>query len=247
MVNIPQEEMALNRLNDGQSSTFYIQILDKLRTWISRGYLQDGEELPSERELASMFGVSRQPVNQAIKTLEYLGVVQSYRGRGVVVKNIDIQQLMRYTDFIQLDSTHGLSDLHETRVAIEIQAAKLAALRRSPEDLGRLEASLMAMDKSIVKKKFVPDTSIQFHSAIILASHNFIFKDINILLGRLLGATRHGSLRDEVQQLMALEQHRNIFEAIRSQDEEAAGEHMRRHLSEFGHSSSEASAGPADN
>lgn len=236
MVNIPQDEMALNRLNDGQSNTFYIQILDKIRTWISKGYLKEGEELPSERELASMFGVSRQPVNQAIKTLEYLGVVQSYRGRGVVVKNFDIQQLMRYTDLIQLDTIHGLSDLHEAREAIEIQSAKLAALRRLPEDLERLEDSLTAMDKSIAKKKFVPGTSVQFHSAIILASHNVIFKDINLLLGRLLGATRPESLRDEEQQRLALEQHRKIYEAIRSQDEISASEHMRKHLSEVWHS-----------
>lgn len=236
MVNIPQDEIALNKLNDGRSNSFHIQILDKIRTWIRKGYLQEGEELPSERELASMFGVSRQPVNQAIKTLEYLGVVQSYRGRGVVIKNLDLQQLMRYTDFIQLDSRHGLSDLQEAREAIEIQSAKLAALRRLPEDLQRIEDTLTAMEKSIAKKKFVPETSVQFHSAVILASHNNIFKDINMLLSKLLGATRPGALRDEKQQRLALEQHHKIYEAIRNQDEEAASEHMHKHLCEVWHS-----------
>ncbi len=239
MVNIPPEETALNTLGGGQSASFYIQILDKIRDWIRRGVIREGEELPSERELAELFGVSRQPVNQAIKTLEYLGVVQSYRGRGVVVKNIDLEQVLRQTEFIQLDSKQGRSDLHETREALEVQAAKLAAVRRTPGDLERLEEALQAMRESIRRKNYAPATSVNFHTAIVMASHNMILRDLNLLLSRLLGETRSESLRNKAHQDLLLRQHQLIFEAIRDQDAEAAGARMEDHLNEVWHSLSE--------
>lgn len=239
MVDIPPEEAVLNTLGGGQSASFYFQIMDKIRGWIRRGLIREGEELPSERELAELFGVSRQPVGQALKTLEYLGVVRSYRGRGMVVKNIDLEQVLRHTEFIQLDSEQGRSDLHETREALEVQAAKLAAARRTPEDLERLAAALKAMEDSIRHKKYVPETSVQFHTAIVLASHNLILRDLDLLLGRLLGETRPESLRNETQRALSLRQHQLIFEAIRDQDQDAAGARMLEHLGEVWHSLSE--------
>jgi len=236
MVNIPLEEIALNKLNNGQSGYFHLQILDKIRTWINKGYLKEGEELPSERELAAMFGVSRQPVNQAIKTLEYLGIVKSFRGQGVVVKKFDIQQLMCYTDFIKLDPERGLADLHEAREVIEIQAAKLAALRRLPEDLERIQAAMQAMEEGLAKKNFTPSDSVKFHDEVILASHNGIFKDINFLLSRIFGLTRSESLKNDAQRKRAIQQHRLIYQAIFEQDAGAAGEHMHTHLNEVWHS-----------
>ncbi len=83
-MGIPPEEQELNKLMDKSSEVLYAQIVERIRVWIIKGYLKEGDTLPSERELAQMFDVSRMPVSQALKILEFLGVVQHIRGKAFV-------------------------------------------------------------------------------------------------------------------------------------------------------------------
>ena len=73
------------------SGRFYEYVIDNIRQMIADGELQAGQKLPSERELAEKFNVSRVPIREALMILEYMGVLDSSPGDGTYVKNTSAQ------------------------------------------------------------------------------------------------------------------------------------------------------------
>jgi GntR family transcriptional regulator, transcriptional repressor for pyruvate dehydrogenase complex len=230
---IPLEDQELNKLMDKTSETLYTQIVERIRMWLIKGYLKEGDTLPSERELAQMFDVSRMPVSQALKILEFLGVVQHVRGKGVCVKKINIHHILNNIGFLILDPQRGLHDLYEAREAIEIQAARLAAQRRTQEELDVMEDALLEMERNIVMKKDVKDASLRFHSALIVAAGNDVLIKVNEFLMELLKYSRQESLKEVSRQDVALTYHKRIFQAIKNYDGEIASIAMQEHLREL--------------
>lgn len=80
---------------DRNNKTLYGQIADILRERIMSGEFKPGDILPSERELAEEMQVSRIPVREAMKSLEYLGVVKQIRGKGVLVQTADLSNILK--------------------------------------------------------------------------------------------------------------------------------------------------------
>lgn len=232
-MGIPPEEKELNKLMDKSSEMLYTQIVERIRMWIIKGYLKDGDTLPSERDLAQMFDVSRMPVSQALKILEFLGVVQHVRGKGVCVKKIDMHQLLNNIGFLMLDPQRGLLDLFEARRAIEVHAAKLASQRRTKVDLDAMEDALLEMERNIVMQKSVDKASMRFHSALIGAADNEVLVKVNDFLAELLAYSRQKSLKDASRQDSAVTYHKRIFQAILEQNETQAGSAMDEHLREL--------------
>jgi GntR family transcriptional repressor for pyruvate dehydrogenase complex len=227
---LPAEEKELNKLVDKNPEALYTQIIGRIRMWIIKGYLKEGDALPSERALAEMFEVSRMPVSQALRILEFLGVVQHIRGKGVCVKKIDIHHILNNIGFLMLDPQRGLYDLFEAREAIEVHAARLAAERRTIEDLDAMEDALLEMERNIAMKKDVMNASIRFHSALIVASGNDILIKINDFLMELLRYSRQESLKETSQQDIALSHHKGIFQAIKDRNVVQTGIAMQEHI-----------------
>lgn len=220
----------LERVSDNSPDSLYAQIVDRIRQWIRDGQLKEGDQLPSERELAQMFDVSRVPVREALKILEFLGAVQHIRGKGVFVKKINISNVLNNIEFMMIDPIHTLSDLFEAREAIEFQATMLAAQRRTDEDLRAMEAAVDEMEQKIKEGKDVVDASAQFHNAVIAASHNVILMSINESLGNLLKFSRQKSLKDASRWHTSLGYHKEIMQKIKEKDGEGAHRLVREHL-----------------
>ena len=235
----PPEEIRLSKAVDDNSHLLYIQVVEKLRSWILCGYLQEGQFLPSERDLAAMFDVSRMPVAQAIKILEFLGVVQFIRGKGFCIRKIDIHYIIKCLGFLVLSPDNGQADILEARRAIEPQSAQLAALRHTAEDLVEIESTITEMEYKILKGDDVSAVSMKFHSALVAASHNEILIKINDFLSDILSLTRETSLRDKSSQVKSLEQHKKILEALKTRNAKLAGELMLVHLEDISIASEE--------
>ena len=127
MITIPEDCRKLNKGSDENSNVLYIQVLEKIRLWILKGYIKEGEYLPSEREIAALFDVSRMPVTQALKILEFLGVVRFIRGKGFCVKSINLHNIIKCIGFMVMSEENDITDIQEAREGIEVQAASLAA------------------------------------------------------------------------------------------------------------------------
>lgn len=220
---------SLNRLNGAES--LYHQVIDNIRKLVLEGKLKSGEKLPSERDLAEMYGVSRVPVREALKTLEFLGIVQSVRGDGVYIQNIQAKDLLENVEFaVQDNENELLSELFEARSAVEVKAAQLAALRRTDQELEEMLEAVLDMERDLLLKRDPSMSSYKFHLAIVKASHNRVLYRIHDNLSDMLKLSRKKSLGVKGHSEIALDFHKQLLKKIRDKNAEAAGNLMADHL-----------------
>jgi len=220
----------LNKLNMQGEGSLYHQVIDNIRNLVLNGKLRVGDKLPSERELAEMYGVSRVPIREALKTLEFLGIVQSVRGDGVYIQNIQAKNLLENVEFAVQDDSDLLPDLFEARVAIEVKAAQLAALRRNDAELEAMLEAVLDMERDLLLKRDASISSYKFHLAIIKASHNRVLYRIHDNLSDLLKLSRQKSLSVKGHSEVALDFHKQLLNKIREKKAEEAGTLMAEHL-----------------
>lgn len=220
----------LTKISVDDSSLLYKQIFNRIREWLRSGKLKEGDPLPSERELAQMFDVSRVPVREALKVLEFVGIVQQVRGKGVFVKKISANSIIETIDFVMMNPSHTMLELFEVRVGIEIQAAFLAAERRTEKDLAIINLALEATEKQIDGESLSADPALNFHSAIIVASHNSALIEINQFLAEWLRSMRMKYIYPSGRSEKGNIEHRELYELIKAQDRTGSAEMMRAHL-----------------
>lgn len=222
--------MHRERLTEKPSGALYVQIVERIRQWIQNGQLKEGDPLPSERELAQIFTVSRVPVREALKSLEFLGAVQQVRGKGVFVKKINMRQVLENVNFLLPDRALNLHELFEVREAIECQATRLAAVRHTEEDIVAMEDAIDEMARNIARHKDVLETSGRFHSALMDAAHNVVLKRIADFIANMFAYARQQALIDPRDHKIALRYHKEILLSIREGDADRAVTIMQRHL-----------------
>lgn len=206
----------------------YGQILEQI---VSNKLVQ-GERLPSENQIATAFGVSRPVVREALRKLQEDGLAEARRGVGTFVRRRPSEKLIEYAT---ADSVAGLMRAMEARITVENATARMAALRASPKDLTRIDAALQALEASMQARTPSVEADYQFHRAIAAASGNDVFIQ---MLDCARNAIEHGI--DVAQKLTregsqawvntVIREHRQILEAIRAGDSEAAGVSMAYHL-----------------
>ncbi|WP_058909896.1 FadR/GntR family transcriptional regulator [Entomohabitans teleogrylli] len=211
------------------------QILDQLKEKIHDGTYPVGSKLPSENELADAFGVSRVPVREALGMLEISGIVSSRQGGGHTVENHSL--LTEYSPLkMEIASADEVNALLEMREILEKEAASLAATRRSDADLQIIEQALAAFKRTAGKKQLIGhEEDYQFHRAIMLASHNpFLLQILDnmheLYLGALIYSLQH-NLGNDSERQRVIQEHEQIYHAIREGDAQLAGLEMLRHLS----------------
>ncbi len=126
-----------------------------------------GEKLPGETTLAPQLGVGRSTVREAIRQLAGRGVLASRQGAGVFVTALDAPE-----DWDAVLRKAGIAAVIEARIAIETEAAALAAVRRTPADLRSIRRALAdrGAQRSDIESHVDADTA--FHRTIVAASHN---------------------------------------------------------------------------
>lgn len=150
------------------------QAAERLREQISDGHWSVGTKLPGETTLAKELGVGRSTVREALRALAGAGLVQPRQGAGVFVIATEPVE-----DWPTRLRRAAVSDVYEVRMAVEAQAARLAAHRRTPEDVTAMEAALEGRRAASAgdDATFV-DADIAFHAAVVAAAHNPVLTDL---------------------------------------------------------------------
>ncbi|MCL4764999.1 MAG: FadR family transcriptional regulator [Hyphomicrobiaceae bacterium] len=209
------------------------EIAKRLRNEVLKGTLKAGDKLPSEQQLCRMFGVSRPVVREAISRLKYDGVLESFQGRGVFVREDGSGSSFRIDD-PNLNDQRELAHIIELLVAIEGVATGLAAGRRSNRELKAIKAALDAMAIAIEEGRSGVDEDLSFHRAIVEATRNSYFIALvsflesrvrNLIRIARTNTARYEGLAYEVQ-----EEHEAIYRAITARDPDAAKTAAERHL-----------------
>ncbi|MET9145159.1 MULTISPECIES: FCD domain-containing protein [unclassified Streptomyces] len=144
------------------------QAAERLRAQIAAGQWPVGTKLPGETTLARDLGVGRSTVREALRALAGAGLVRPRHGAGVFVIATEPAE-----DWPARLRRSAVTDVYEVRMGVEVQAARLAARRRTPEDLAALEAALEGRRTAAAKgdAAFV-DADIALHRGVVAAAHN---------------------------------------------------------------------------
>lgn len=206
----------------------YEQVLAK----IVRGDIPVGGKLPTEHELSETLGVSRPILRQALKQLRSDGVIVSRQGSGSYVQKQPDQDAL---SFAPIGSIADIQRTFEFRMAIEGEAAFLAAQRRSLDQLNRLQRSLDELERCVQQGELGVEADEDFHAVVCSASANDYFVTVrksmhsNIMIG--LNLTRNLSLSKSMERLRLVQaEHEAIYTAIKEQDAEASRGAMRSHI-----------------
>lgn len=193
-----------------------------------------GDRLPSEAKLAAMFGMSRTIVREALARLASDGITQARLGAGSYVKRRPSARLGTHMPMDALAATLGT---YEVRFVLEAEAARLAAQRRSNEQLAAIEQALEALRAALLSNAPAHDEDWLLHRAIVEATANAaflpVFEHLQDAVMRILraGVDISRSRAPEVIGAM-MDEHDAIVEAIRAQDADGAALAMRWHLSQ---------------
>ncbi|MGR4971738.1 FadR/GntR family transcriptional regulator [Pseudomonas sp. LARHCG127] len=202
---------------------------------IVEGRLRGGEQLPTESALMLTHGVSRTVVREAMSRLQAAGIVETRHGIGTFVRGSTLS-LGAFIDPATLGIITDSLAIMEFRIGLEVEAAGLAAQRRSPDQLAGLRALLDQLGQPAVSVNDRAALDFQFHLGIAQATGNHYIADTLLNLGEvIIPRSRLDSARlfhDEplhYEQRMQSE-HEQIFQAIFNQDAECARAAMRLHL-----------------
>ncbi|HEX6285939.1 MAG TPA: FadR/GntR family transcriptional regulator, partial [Acidimicrobiia bacterium] len=203
-----------------------LQILNLIRT----EELRPGDQLPPERDLAKLLGVSRPVVREALRALSIMRVVEIRQGAGTFVTSLEPQQLISHLDFVFPRDRVALLKLLEARRIIEVGNVRLAAERATETQLIRLEDLVARLETSIHDEQDFRALDIEFHHAICEAADNFLmtqFMKIADTLGE-ISREETGSSPDVRKELFL--SHRSVLDAVRSGDPDRAESAMAEHL-----------------
>jgi len=184
--------------------------------------------------LAKKFGVTRSNIREAIQKLEFYGLLKSIPQSGTFVANIGIIALNGMIDDILNMADPDFRALVETRILLELKAASLAASRRTEEDLSKIEDALEAFEEKVLNGEDAVQEDLLFHLAIANASGNSTLNTLmlHITPGIITNFKKY-HVCDENKALLGIKEHKEIFEAIKTQKSSEAREKLKVHFNEL--------------
>lgn len=200
-------------------------VVEALRAQLGTGEWKVGDRIPTEHALAEQLQVGRNTVREAVRVLVHAGLLRSRQGEGTfVVSTADPGDIMRGVQ------RAGIRDVLELRIALEAEAARLAALRHEPADLDRMRAALDAQAEledaegqpASGSLELYADHDIAFHKAVVEAAHNTA---LTATYGWFSSSVREAlvtALDDHAMPKIVHGDHRAVLDAIASGDPDGA-------------------------
>lgn len=211
-------------------STVYTALRDE----IVGGSYQVGDKMPSQAQLIKRFSVSQTVVREAIAALRADGLAMSRQGAGVFVTK---PEALRHEQLIHIDPAKisTILEILELRIAVESEAAALAAMRRSPAQEEEIYFRYKEFAERMVAGTSTAAADQAFHAAIAAATNNPQFAGYMATLGQaVIPRAVLGLDKDEASQSAYLaevhREHGAIVEAISAADPQTARSKMRTHL-----------------
>ncbi|GAA2651421.1 FadR/GntR family transcriptional regulator [Nonomuraea recticatena] len=200
------------------------QAIQQLREAIVSGEWPVGERIPAEPQLIELLGVARNTMREAVRALAHAGMLEVRHGDGTYVR------ARGETEGVLLRRLE-LSDLLEVatvRRGLEVEAARQAAERHTPDDLVRLADLAGGPDEGTIQDRVA--RAIDFHLALVDASHNKLLIDLYRAISSVVAAGMSQATADPRLSDVGTREHEELLAAIAGGDGEQAAQAAGRHL-----------------
>ena len=207
------------------------KIISQIRELIASGQLNPGDKLPSERHLSERLGIGRTHVRDAIRKLEFYGILKTLPQSGSVVAGIGLTALEGLiTDILKLEDAEFHS-LVETRVVLETETARLAAIHRTDEDIKELQQALESYKTKAVTGDSAVEEDFMFHLKIAEVSKNGVIKSLMMIIApEIMQIYRELMVCNAEKANVAYDEHIDLFNSIVEGDSGKAAQLMTQHL-----------------
>lgn len=216
-------------LRSTSRSPLVSQVIDQLREQITSGEWPVGSRIPPEPRLAADLGVGRNTLREAVRALSHAGLLECRQGAGTFVRAARelTGPLVRSLDGAAL--RHVL----EVRRALEVEAARLAAQRRTAPDVTAMSRALATREAAWHAGDPTPwvEADARFHETVVAASHNPVLTELYRDFGDALRASLHGAVGADLTP-DAYRDHLGLLTAIRDGDPERAAREAAGFLDE---------------
>lgn len=226
--------MAIDLLNNFQAIKIESptdKITRQIKELITSGQLKPGDRLPSERKLSGKLGVGRTHLRDAIRKLEFYGILKTLPQSGTIVAGIGIAALEGLiTDVLKIEKS-GFASLIETRVLLESEAARLAATRRTEQDIDQIKIALDAYAQKSKSGNQAVEEDLLFHLEIAKASKNEVLKSLMLIITPdIINNFLSLDICKDDRFHSAMEEHEQILKFIIDKKPDQAAQAMKDHL-----------------
>ena len=223
--------MKLEVLIKNENQKVQNQIIAGIRDFINFKNLEPGDKLPSERMLSEKFEVSRGNIREAIQKLEFYGLLKSIPQSGTFVANIGVIAMNGMIEDILRLENPDFKSLVETRILLELKTARLAALRRTDEDLFNMEQALNAYKEKVINGEDAVQEDLLFHLAIAKASGNSTMNTFMLIITpEIITNFAKYHVCDSNLAKNGIIEHQEIYNAILNKDPQLAKQKMKDHF-----------------
>ena len=223
------------RLNPRGGGNLAERLVGELAGEIRSGVLRPGQKLPTEAQAVSRFGVSRTVVREALSRLQAAGLVETRHGIGTFVTASRRDQSLR-ASAAEIATVVDMLAMLELRIAIESEAAALAARRRTPAQVETMRAALASFEEDLAAGRDTVEADFAFHACIAAATDNRYYGTILSSIGN-KAIPRAGLKNPEMDAAARREyltrvnrEHEDILAAIVRGDADGARAAMRNHI-----------------
>ena len=214
-------------------TTLTEDVMQHLISSIRDGEVKPGEKLPSERELSQQLDVSRSCVREALQALAMIRLIDIKPGRGAYVRSLLPEEVLDANVLSRLIQGDSLVALVETRMILEVEIARLAAERRTEDELLALERIIEAANSEHISIDQLLAYDLEFHVRLCQATNNPVLVTLYQSILPLLTDSRKKVNLIPGARDKAWVFHRAIYEAVRKQDGVAARQAMTEHLEDL--------------
>ena len=204
------------------------QVIDQMRHAIATGEWRVGKRIPTEPALVAALGVGRNTVREAVRALSHAGLLDVRQGDGTFVRATS-----ELSGAVHRLCGSELREILEVRRTLEVEGARLAATRRTEDDLAELTRLLRerneAMDAREWERGIEKDTC--FHLAVVRCSHNTLLIELYQGLTEVVKASVASTVEHEAPRVQI--GHNGILDAIATGDAERAAQEAGGFLDEL--------------
>jgi GntR family transcriptional repressor for pyruvate dehydrogenase complex len=205
-------------------------IIRQIRDQITSGQLRPGDKLPSERLLSERLGVGRTQLRDALRKMEFYGILKTRPQSGTVVAGLGLPALQSLiSDMLQLQG-NDFKSLVESRIILERNIVQLAALNRTDEDLEAIELAMDKHEEALRRGDDAIGEDFIFHLKIADACKNTVLKSLMLIITPEIVEyfKKHNICAEDHAQIIG--EHNEIYRCIADRRPMEAGNSLNKHL-----------------